>query len=535
MRFHSMFHSALSMALLAAAPVVAPAQPGGPMKQSLVAKVPDPGKDFEYGSVAQDSYSNRYGSCEYFAPSAVRWDPRSAPIVLLRHGNGFSHTEYSFLLEHLAKNGFIAGSATGTDADLLGHVSTLKGLFSSQPNVPVGLLGHSVGGDVILKSALLNEAQGKPHNLQALLGLAPAPHTDVELPATACDSYFLIYGSQDQDVTGWENAGPPQPGKEPSCAFESYDLAGTEANMDSLIIWPHNPPMRKSMLFVHGADHSRFSEGTGILCPTKAYISKDAHHDILLGYATAYFLLELQGELFFEAMLTGDYVPPTIANLDTDAASGWGEAPGQPVRMFTQYSAKRRRVVANFEQPDPFGFYGQVFASVDEAGDHSYHSPHSTRTLRARWTPTDHWKMLWWEVPDAFDSFTGTKRNVSDFEALSFRAGQVYIPAGGILTNPYLQDQEFWVWLVDEDSNVRAAQVSQFGSVPFPARHIYPDNMGFQCKSGGDYSKTAMNTVRIPLSHFGEGVDLTKIEFVVFLFVPMTTGEILLDNIEFGG
>lgn len=495
---------------------------------------PDPCLVTNFADAKKFSYANEVaGSCEGFVPESDDWDSHSAPIVLVRHGNAMNYYDYSYLLEHLAKNGFIAASCEGSEGSLLTHLQTLKTMFQSNPQVPVGLLGHSVGGDIALSTALLNLDQNKPNNLKGILALAPQPTSNIALPATACGNYFVIYGSHDEDVTGWQNSSPPSPGLKPACGFESYDMAGTEANMDGLLLIPKNPPMQKGMLFIYGADHNSFRELpiSGAPCTLDSYLSEQTHKNLLKCYATAYFLWVLQNETIYKEMLEGKWIPSTIKLDQTEKPGDWGNPPSQPIRLFFQSSKTRRRVIANFEEPVIYWTTAGLFVATGAAADFSFYSPHITNCMRITWFDTNTDRHLWFPVPNDPDTWTGTKRNVSDFAALSFRAGQIYNDGG---VNPYLQDQDFTVWLLDENENKATATVKKnaIGKIPYPDRFDYKGG-GFNCKGAGDYSKSVMSTIRIPLSAFEAKVDLSKVAFVLFEFENTSKGTILLDNIEF--
>lgn len=498
---------------------------------------PDPCLVTKYTATRDGNYTNGHGSAEWWIPDDPAWDNETAPIIVIRHGNGMNFRDYSFLLEHLALNGFIAASVEGVAPDLLGHIQTLKGFFGAG-DVPVGLLGHSVGGKTVVETALLNENQGKPHDLQALLALAPAPGVDLPLPATACDSLFVIYGSKDEDVTGWQTAAPPAPFHPPTNGFSLYDQAGTEANMDDMIIFPWNPPMRRNMLFVHGADHNRFREPAFpvVSCPTDAYLTVSTHQNLLKGYATAYYLWQLQGEWDWEDVIEGRDVPGTILSDATSEADDWGQPAGAPIRLSFQHSQTRRRVIANFEQPAAPLTSPIVSAVQDEAHDFTWFSPHDTRVLDVTCYPIPDigWQWVLFGVPDQFDPWTGNKQNVEGFEAFSFRAGQVYVPEDDIYNpNPYLQDQDFLVVLIDEDLGFQFASADTWGSLPYPDKYIYEEGGVWPCKSAADYTKTAMSTVSIPLSVFAPAVDLTRVIAVGMVFPEGTGGKFHFDNIEF--
>ena len=80
--------------------------------------------------------------------SSVRPD---YPLVVVVHGNGHNYANYVFLLEHLARNGFISISihirdnmhGLGRANAFIDHLTIVKAIFGSKLQNNVGVLGHS--------------------------------------------------------------------------------------------------------------------------------------------------------------------------------------------------------------------------------------------------------------------------------------------------------------------------------------------------------------------------------------------------------
>jgi len=277
---------------------------------------------------------------------------------------------------------------------------------------------------------------------------------------------------------------------------------------------------------VYGAIHDRFNTvwGDGDLyfgelggTDLAKVITADAHQKIAKGYMSAFFRRFLKNEAQWTGMFRGEWVPVAAASADSKA------------KFYVQYQHPNARTVDDFE-----GAHGSttwqtstIGAAVDD--DNSLpadpvenqlasidpHSPHDTAGLLLRWDGTaDHLRFL---VPNA-------QKDVTGYTALQFRITQKVNSA----SNPAGMSQDLRVSLTDAANQTRAIMVSKFGEVPFPDTRYYDQ-----------YTKSAMRTVRIPLSAFRilcltlAEVDLTNVVNVAFEFSEKAMGEIEIDSVQF--
>ena len=99
------------------------------------------------------------------------------PLFVVVHGNGHTYTNYAFLLEHMARNGFIAVSIHLNDGlsglaranAFFDHITTINTIFGASVQNNVAVLGHSRGGEAVFKIARLNQTLGLGIGLNALL------------------------------------------------------------------------------------------------------------------------------------------------------------------------------------------------------------------------------------------------------------------------------------------------------------------------------------------------------------------------------
>ncbi len=135
-----------------------------------------------------------------------RWQPEKSPEaqVLLVHGLGEHSTRYSHVGEFLCHEGIAL-----TGFDLLGHGKTegqrghaesydeycrqvdffLKDLHKDQPQAPVFLYGHSMGGLIVLYY-MLNK---KPQDIKGVVCTSPGLATGFPVPAWKTTLGNLLY------------------------------------------------------------------------------------------------------------------------------------------------------------------------------------------------------------------------------------------------------------------------------------------------------------------------------------------------------
>ncbi len=456
-------------------------------------------------------------------PSQISAAQSSYPLFLVVHGNSTdtsSYTGYSYLLEHFAKNGFIAASihlkfdmkGHGRAEMVFKHIALLQTKFGSSLANNVALMGHSRGGEAVVRAALINQADTLGHNIAAVISLAPTDqYGRVTLKDAAAAPYLVIYGSMDGDVAGGAPFGSPTP---PSrTGFSLYDRAKGAA---------------KSMVFVHGSTHGRYNEVWGDTDITAGWsqldppdypklINVDAHEKIAKGYMTAFCRQHLLGESQWAGIFRGEWVPPAVEQADAGK-----------VRLYVQTKDTSADLIDNFEGIHTATSWQTSTAgdTVDDAGTlpvdpvedqlHNVdaHSPHDTGGLLLRWDGTG--DQLTFGVPVA-------DKDVSGFDAVSFRITQkVDSPS-----NP-AGIQDLYATLTDTGSQSRKIRVSKFAEIPEPHK-----------RNRNQYTKSAMRTVRIPLHAYTiavagkQDVDLANIDHVRFDFGVKATGEIEIDSVEF--
>jgi hypothetical protein len=437
-------------------------------------------------------------------PSQISAAKPSYPLFVVVHGNGHTYTNYAFLLEHMARNGFIAMSIHMQNGlhglaranAFFDHLNTVNTLFGASVQNKVAVLGHSRGGEAVFKIARLNQTLGLGIGLDALISLAPTDQYGREsIAGAAAVPLFVLYGAKDDDVSG-------APSGTPLIRQSGFSLYDRFQDQD------------KSMAFVYDATHNGFvthNEAFGAPPPPPLMTVAD-QQKILLAYCNAFSRLHVLGESQWQGMFTGEWKPPQVA------------ATGATIAF--QYRDTTRRSVDTFEGPHAPGDWqtSTIGGAVTESGlpgapietqlfvnDNA--SPHDTGGLRLVWNSAG--DQLTFAVPPG-------QRNVSTFENLSVRLGKVV--GGG---NP-AGDQNLRIALRDGTGNERQIRASAFGRILEPAVANQLSN-----------TKSAMASIRIPLSAYtvvcagAPQVDLADIVEVKLVFSEIASGDIAVDELEF--
>lgn len=451
-------------------------------------------------------------------PVQISSNQPNYPLIVIIHGNGHDYTSYDFLLEHFAKNGFIAVSidvryfngssdvhgmsGQGRAEALFPHLNIINTKFGSKVQNNIGIMGHSRGGDAVVKAARINQQQKLGNNINAVIALAPTDQYGTEILGGAWSKpFFVLYGSRDGDIDGgiWTSGYTV-----PQTGFAHYDRANGS---------------KKSMCFVYRATHNGFitSNYEADYGDIPDLLLPDTQKAFTKAYMNAFYRWHLKNESQWEGMFAGEWTPGSVS------ATG--------AKSYIQYNDPTTKIVDEFEgainwQASTIGgtvdhngtlpvdpSEGKMSAAVIAGLDPK--SPHDTQGLKVKWNDT---------VDKLIFSIPPAHKNISGYSVLSFRVTQKIDSAD----NPLNQSQNFRVALRDGSNNERAVRVSAFSEIPFP-----------DYRSNHDLSKSAMNTVRIPLKSYQivcaglSPVNLDDITTLTFLFSEKMTGEIEIDDIEF--
>lgn len=393
--------------------------------------------------------------------------------------------------EHIRR--FVARNAPGSGSFLAGKIDLSK----------VTVIGHSRGGDSVVAAWEWQRVAPDPgYAITALVAIAPVQFFgriggEPSFISHMRDVHFqILHGSNDCDVSDFQG-------------LRHYDRAADlRAVGDTL----------KSMVFIKDANHNFFNtvwetqEGDECGGAPQVLAAATAR-DILKAYVHSFLETVIKGSPDFRGYLTGEVANPvagTTVALDFQAPGPdflaldhFEELPGKKHKAGKNSlnGAVRKKQLTNYSESflaatvlSPLASYrGETFAGY----------------------------LLWGGKPDPRFSSQIQKKNPPDltpFDFLSFRAGQVSRFGGGGINPP--GNQDFNVQVTDASKNVALVKVSDFAALHSPFVAITGD------------TKTIMEVVRIPFSAFS-GVDKNTIRKVEFLFNRVAVGEIVVDDLRF--
>ncbi len=431
------------------------------------------------------------------------------PLVVVMHGNSGmenSYLGYNYLLDHLARLGFIAmsiyapvGVMIETRAQsihahhgIMAQNNANPGVFNGHVDLDqIGIAGHSRGAEAVVRAARINASEALGWHIRAGISVAPTDYNHYGAPGIPL---LVIYGANDGDVSG---AWPDR-----TC-FNIYDEAGRP----------------RSFVFVYGGTHDRFNtEWASIEASTELgwditasdlpqLISLTDHENVAKGYCAAFFQAHLLGRAEQLEFFSAGLKPSLVSGL----------------ALHVSHQEAGARILDDFGQGTPAvnTLGGTVIPSSlptfaeNQLRTLDAHSPHVVAGGNVAWVAT---------AARYVSTIPSSAKDVSAFTTLSFRVSQKYESA----RNPSGQAQNLYVTLADANGKSRAIRVSTFTDIPYPYVRGYDDLV-----------KSAMKSVRIPLLAYtianagADDVDLTNLASVTFEFDATGTGELDIDDIEF--
>ena len=391
----------------------------------------------------------------------------------------------------------------------------------------IGTMGHSRGGEGVVRHFVFNAAQTSPYGIKAVFPLAPV---DFSRPVVnnAAMSVLLPY-----------------------CDGDVNDLQGVHFFDDARYNVPGDPTPKHTVL-VMGANHNFFNTvwtpglfSAGTADDWTAFVSggsTDPHcgtgagnqrltsaqqRGVGLAYIAGFFRTYVGGESQFLPMLTGEAPPPPSASTDDIFVSY--QAPDDPNlrrdinRLLTSTNLTTNTLggattqsgmtphdLCGGESPQP----QHCLSSTQSTARQPHTTPSARSTKRGLSQLRSGWSTL---TAQYQNDLPAGSRNVSGFEALQFRVSVNFEDA----RNSANMAQNFSVVLTDGNgatSSIRVSDVSQ--ALFFPPGTV------------GPVPKVFLNTVRIPLSAF-TGVNLTDIRSVQFKLDQKLQGAVLVTDLAF--
>ncbi|HEY3581777.1 MAG TPA: hypothetical protein VGK82_14585 [Pyrinomonadaceae bacterium] len=556
--------------------------------QITFAQAPDPGttgplavtrEEYDFGDTAFQP-SNFPGPVELKAsihyPTNLAGGP--FPVIVLLHGrhatcfNGSgaaflewpcamnhqpipSYQGYDYFSQVLASNGYVvvSVSANGVNAvdnsvfdlgalaraELMQkHLDILK-QFNTTGGAPfgtkfvgkldltrVGTMGHSRGGEGVVRHYVLNNAAGAPYGIKAVFPLAPVDFNRFVVNNAALNVLLPYCDGDVSDLQGihfYDDARYNVPGDQ---APKHYELV-MGANHDFYnTVWSPSSGIPGAandwLAFVPGGT----SDGQCGTVKGNKRLTEQQQRGTGLAYMSAFFRAYVGGETQFIPILTGDAPPPASAQT-TDLFVSY-HAPDNPElrldvnRLLTNTNLTTNTLGGAATQTGltPYELCGGDAPEAQKClpDQPNARQPHTTPSARSPLRGLSQLKTGWNNLTGNYrNDLPVTLGNVSGFQALQFRVSVNFADARNLADLA----QDFRVVLTDASgasSSVRVSDVS--GALYFPPGSV------------GPVPKVVLNTVRVPLSAFG-GVNLRTVRSVQFTFNEHVQGGVLITDVAF--
>jgi hypothetical protein len=462
---------------------------------------------------------------------------------------------YDYVSQVLASNGYVvvSVSANGVNAVdnnvndlgalaraqlLQKHLDILNG-FNTTGGAPfgtkfvgkfnmskIGTMGHSRGGEGVVRHYVLNNALGAPYGIKAVFPLAPTDFSRFVVNNAAVDVLLPYCDGDVSDLQGvhfYDDARYNVPG---DLAPKHYLLVmGANHNFYNTVWSPSSglPGSANDWISFVSGGRGDPQCGSG---RTSKRLTEAQQRGTGLAYMSAFFRAYVGGETQFIPILTGDAPPPPSATT-TDLFVSY-HAPDTPAlrldvnRLLDNTSLTQNNLGGAVTQTalTPYDLCGGDAPQPATClpGQPNARQPHTTPSARSTKRGLSQLRTGW-------NNMTGNYRNdvplaasnVSGYQAVQFRVSVNFADARNMADLA----QDFRVRLTDGaglSASVRVSNVS--GALYFPPG------------STGPVPKVVLNTVRIPLSAFG-GINLTNVRSVQFTFDERLQGAVLITDVAF--
>jgi len=390
----------------------------------------------------------------------------------------------------------------------------------------VGTMGHSRGGEGVVRHFVLNNSLGAPYGIKAVFPLAPVDFNRFVVNNAALDVLLPYCDGDVSDLQGvhfYDDARYNVPG---DAAPKHYMLVmGANHNFYNTIWSPSSgiPGSGNDWLsfVVGGHSDSQCGDGKGNQRLTEAQ-----QRGTGLAYMSAFFRAYVGGESQFIPILTGDAPPPPSAQ--TNALFVSYHAPDLPnLRLDVNRLLTNNDLSLNFlggavtpTALTPYDLCGGDAPPANKClpGALNAQQPHTVPSARSAARGMTQLRTGWNDLTGNYrNNIPASLGNVSGFQAIQFRVSVNFADARNLAGLA----QDFRVVLTDASgasSSVRVSDVS--GALYFPPGET------------GPVPKVVLNTVRVPLTAFS-GVNLNAVRSVQFTFNERLQGGLLITDVAF--
>jgi len=413
-------------------------------------------------------------------------------------------------------NGFNTTGGAPFDTKFVGKVDLSR----------VGTMGHSRGGEGVVRHYVLNSSLGSPYGVKAVFPLAPV---DFNRPVVnrAALSVLLPYCDGDvndlQGVHFYDDARYNVPG---DLAPKHYVLVmGANHNFYNTIWSPSSPYPGAADDWLAFTPGGHSDSQCGVVQGNQR-LTEAQQRGTGLAYMTAFFRAYVGGETQFLPLLTGDAPPPPSAQTNNLFVSY--HAPDNPElrldvnRLLTSTNLTTNTLGAAASQSGltPYDLCGGAAPQPAKClpDEPNARQPHTTPSARSNLRGLSQLRTGWGDFSALYkNDLPPTMRNVSGFQAVQFRVSVNFADARNLAD----MAQNFSVVLTDSSGSVSFVRVSDYSAALY-----------FPPGSVGPVPKVVLNTVRIPLTAFS-GVNLNNIRSVQFKFDQRLQGALLVTDVAF--
>jgi hypothetical protein len=388
----------------------------------------------------------------------------------------------------------------------------------------VGTMGHSRGGEGVVRHYVLNNSLGAPYGIKAVFPLAPVDFNRFVVNNAALNVLLPYCDGDVSDLQGvhfYDDARYNVPGDQ---APKHYELImGANHNFFNTVWTPSSgiPGAANDWLAFVPGGHSDSQCGSG---PGNQRLTEAQQRGTGLAYMSAFFRAYVGGESQFIPILTGDAPPPPSAKTNQLFVSYHAPA---SLRLDvnrllndTNLSINNLGGAATQIGLTPYELCGGAAPPQNKCLPDQLNAqqPHTTPSARSSAPGMTQLKTGW-------NNFTGNYRNnipatlgnVSGFQAVQFRVSVNFADVRNVADLA----QDFRVVLTDASGASASVKVSDVSSALFyPPGEVAP------------VPKVVLNTVRVPLSAFS-GVNLNAVRSVQFTFNERLQGGLLITDVAF--
>jgi hypothetical protein len=492
----------------------------------------------------------RHATCFVGGSQLLQWPctaPGSQPIP--------SYKGYDYISEVLASQGYVvvSVSANGVNArdngvfdlgalaraelvqkhlDILNTFNTTGGApfgtkFVGKFNMSqIGTMGHSRGGEGVVRHYVLNNSLGAPYGVKAVFPLAPTDFNRFVVNNAALNVLLPYCDGDVADLQGihfYDDARYNVPGD--LGPKHSVVVMGANHNFYNTIWSPTSPfpgATNDWLAFVPGG-HSDSQCGS---VPGNQRLTEAQQRGTGLAYITAFFRAYVGGENQFIPILTGDAPPPPSAQTNNLFVSY--HAPDNPALRLdvnsllnnTNLSINTLGAAATQTELTPYELCGGDAPQAQRClpDQPNARQPHTTPSARSPRRGLSQLKTGWNNLTGNYkNDLPAAVGNVSGFQAIQFRVSVNFADPRNL---PGLA-QEFRIVLTDASGSSASVRAGDFSSALF-----------FPPGEVGPVPKVILNTVRVPLTAFG-GVNLNAVRSVQFTFNERVAGGLLITDVAF--